>query len=109
MRLHAQEAELEAALYIFGQAGGRRDLELLDRPGDAETACVHRRDMLGAAVDEQDRQARAPQIGADGAANGTGAPDQDGVVGHSHLESIRARVSSTATFHKASMSSSDFS
>src|SRR5262249_31212252 len=109
VRLHAQEAHFKTAFYVARQAGVDRYAEFLDGPGDLQPALPHRRDMLGAAVDEQHWQAGAREIRTDGAADGAGAPDQDCVVGYSHLVSMRARVSSTATFHKANMSSSDFS
>ena len=109
VRLYAQEGALEPPRQIGRQAGGGRDLELLDRAGDLEAALPHRLDMLGAAVDEQHGQAVAAQIRADGPADRAGAPDQDCIVCHYHLVSMSARVSSTATAHSAFMSSSDFS
>ena len=62
-------------------------------------------DMLHGIVDEEHLHTRSQEIGADGAADCTRAPDQN-LVAHAQGPSINARVSSTATAQMASISSS---
>ena len=60
--------------------------------------------MIGGTIDEMDRRAGPLEIGSHRAADGAGAPDQDGRGRHPQFDSIIVRVSSTATFHSAIIS-----
>ena len=58
-------------------------------------------------IDERHRVAGTNEAGADGAADGAGAPDEQRRR-HDHGPSRSARVSSTAVCHSAIISSSGF-
>src|SRR5215510_12259534 len=84
--------------------------EALDRSLDGEAALVDRGDMIGDDIDQDDRMAGTREVGSDRPADRAGAPDQEGtgiLAGrHAQGPSITSRVSSTATFQRASISSS---
>jgi hypothetical protein len=105
LRLDAEQDDLVAAAQPVRREGGRLDGEGLDRPFDVETVGIDRRDMLGDDVDEDDIVAGALEVGADRAADGAGAPDEDRRA-HCQGPSMISRVSATATSQSASISSS---
>ena len=97
---------LELALEPLGGERRGRYPELGDWPGDPAAVAGEHRDVVGGPVDEQDVVAGADQIGADRAADRTGAPDDDRAGAHVQPSSSSSRVSATATRQSASTSSS---
>ena len=77
MRLDAQEHALERPLKVLRQEGLRLHGILEDRPVDSQAVGVDRRDMVGGVVDEDHLMPGADEGGAEGAADGAGAPDHD--------------------------------
>ena len=87
---------------VRGREGGRGDGKLIDRAGDAQAGPANGGDVIRDDVDERDVVSGALQVGAGGAADGAGAPDQNAMLHHQF--SISARVSSIATAQIASIS-----
>ncbi len=110
VRLYGEDDAPEFSCHICRKAGADILGEGLDRSFDDEAVAVHRIDMRLDDVDEEDVLAGASEIGAQRAADGARAPDQNGVlvhVGISHYQfSMSARVSSRATDQMAFMSAS---
>ena len=105
--LDGEDDALELARVPLRQRSLHRLAEGLDGPFDEKAIALHGLHMRLDDIDEEYVVfARAGEIGAEGAADGAGAPDQDRVLVH-HQFSISARVSSMATDQMAFMSSSD--
>ena len=106
MGLDGEDDALELARHLARQRSLHRLAEGLDGPFDEKAIALHGLHMRLDDIDEQHVFARAGEIGAERAADGAGAPDQDRVLVH-HQFSISARVSSMATDQMAFMSSSE--
>ena len=108
VRLHAEENAVVLASQFVRRAG-REDLsKCFDRAFNAQSAAAHGFDMLFHDIDHMHDMTRAGEIGAEDAADGTGAPDQDRGLAHAQSPSSCARVSRTAISHRRSVSASGF-
>ena len=110
MGFNAEQNAAERALHLIGCQGPNLHVKLVNRAFNGQPVAVHRLDMGGVLIDKDNVLSGADKIGTNCPPNGTCSPNDNGVAcaRHAHGPSIKARVSSTAICHSASISSSLF-